>query len=408
MDAAANPRVSLASPLAIRNFRNLWIGQSISLVGDQFKFVALSWLVLSLTGRSSALGTVLMLQAIPRAILMLVGGVASDRLRPRTVMLASDVLRAIVVGAIAVLTATGGITMPHVYALALLFGVVHAFFYPAASAMTPELIPSELLRPANAVNQMTNQIVLAGAPALAGFVIAAVGTAGGFAVDSASFLISAAFLFLITTARRDTAPGRSSAWREFLEGVAYVRQRRLLFTLIVTASVFFFGYSGTTYVGLPVLAKGPLDAGARGLGLLFSASGLGALAGGLLGGTMHSRRRGVIGMLLILMMGGLMAAISVTRSLWQVAVLLFLSGAAFAWIGITYVTVIQQLAERPFMGRVMGILLFGIYGLYPISYAVAGWMADVIGVHSLFALGGAMIVASALVGLSVPEMRALD
>ena len=80
---APGSRVSLASPLAVRNFRNLWIGQSISLVGDQFKFVALSWLVLSLTGRSGALGTVLLLQAIPRSVLMLAGGVASDRLTCR-------------------------------------------------------------------------------------------------------------------------------------------------------------------------------------------------------------------------------------------------------------------------------------------------------------------------------------
>lgn len=99
--AATEPASStLFTPLRIRNFRNLWLGHGISLLGDQFKFVALSWLVLSLTGRSGALGTVLTLQAIPRSILMLAGGVVTDRFHPRSVMLLSDLFRAFVVGTI--------------------------------------------------------------------------------------------------------------------------------------------------------------------------------------------------------------------------------------------------------------------------------------------------------------------
>jgi MFS family permease len=401
-------RPSLAAPLAIRNFRYLWIGQSISLAGDQFKFVALSWLVLSLTGRSGALGTVLMLQAIPRSVLMLVGGVASDRLRPRTVMVASDLLRAVVVGTIAVLSATGRISMPHLYALALLFGIVHAFFFPAASAITPELVPPGLLRQANAVNQMTNQVVLAAVPGSAGFVIAAVGTAGGFAVDAASFVLSALFLLLIATPSRGAPRAGQTAWRDFVEGVAFVRRRPLLLTVVVMASVFFFGYSGATYVGLPVLARGAFAAGPPGLGILFSAYGVGSLAGGLVGGTVHTGRRGPTGAALIGVTGLATAAIALTAHLWQAAVLLALSGAAMAWVAITYVTIVQQRTEPAFMGRVMGMLMFGIYGLYPMSYGLAGWLSDLVGVRSLFAAGGALIVGAGLLGLAVREVRALD
>jgi MFS family permease len=405
---ARGPRASLVAPLGIRNFRYLWIGQGVSLAGDQFKFVALSWLVLSLTGRSGALGTVLMLQAIPRSVLMLVGGVASDRLRPRTVMVASDLLRAVVVGTIAVLTATGRISMPHLYALALLFGIVHAFFFPAASAITPELVPAGMLRQANAVNQVTNQVVLAAAPGAAGFVIAAVGTAGGFAVDTASFVLSAVFLLLITAPPRVAAPSGHSAWRDFVEGVAFVRGRPLLLTVVVMASVFFFGYSGATYIGLPVLARGPFGAGPQGLGILFSAYGVGSLAGGLVGGTVHTGRRGLTGAALIGATGLATAAIALAQHLWQAALLLCLSGAAMAWVGITYVTVVQQRTEPAFMGRVMGMLMFGIYGLYPVSYGLAGWLSELVGVRALFALGGALIVMAGLLGLVVREVRTLD
>ncbi len=404
----AGRRVSLASPLAVRNFRNLWVGQSVSLAGDQFKFVALSWLVLSLTGRSGALGTVLMLQAIPRSVLMLVGGVASDRLRPRAVMLASDLIRAAIEVSIVLLIVTGRMAMPHVYALALLFGIVQAFFFPAASAMTPELVPPTLLRQANAVNQITNQILLAAAPAAAGFVSAAVGTAGGFAVDAATFVISALFLLLIVVPSGRASKAGQSPWRDFVEGVTFVRQRPLLLTVIIMASVFFFGYSGATYVGLPVLIRGPFHSGPQGLGILFSTYGVGAFAGGIAGGTLQARRRGLMGAVLIAATGFLTAAISVTHSLWQAAVLLSFSGAAMSWVAITYVTVIQQRTDRAFMGRVMAMLMFGIYGLYPVSYGLAGWLGEWIGVRALFALGGALIVASALLGLSVREVRTLD
>lgn len=406
---AVPPRaLPLLAPLRVRNFRNLWIGQNISLAGDQFKFVALSWLVLSLTGRSGALGTVLMLQAIPRSILMLLGGVVSDRLRPRTVMLASDILRAAVVGIFAVLTATGRITMAAVYALALLFGIVHAFFFPAASAIMPELVDPAMLRQANALNQVTSQIILFAAPGLAGWLVAGVGTAGGFAVDASSFLISALFLTFIVTVPRPRAGAAQSPWRDFAEGVGVLRRDRLLTALIVMASVFFFGYAGATYVGLPVLAKGPLAAGPQGMGMLFSAYGFGALAGGIVGGAISVRRRGPLSLVLIAAMGLVFGSIALVKTVWQAAALLLLSGAVNSWLGITYITLIQQRADRAYVGRVMGMLMFGVYGLYPISYGLAGWISEFVGVRALFVGGGAMIAASALAGFSLRELRELN
>ena len=398
---------TLLAPLRIRNFRNLWLGQGISLIGDQFKFVALSWLVLSLTGRSGTLGTVLMLQAIPRSVLMLAGGVVTDRIHPRSVMILSDLFRALVVGTIAALAWTQRITMPHVYALALLFGTVHAFFFPAQSAMIPELVPPGTLRQANAINQLTNQVVIAGAPALAGFVIAGVGVAAGFAVDTTSFLVSAAFLLLIRPPARhgDT---RARPWAQFIEGLRYVRSDQVTLTTVVVASLFFFGYSGATFVGLPVLAKGPLAAGPLGLGALFSASGAGALVGGVIGGTRAVRRRGLTGNAVIILMGVLLGLISVAPTLGTAAGLLFLSGALMSWLGITFMTMLQLRTDRAYMGRVMATMLFGIYGLYPFSYGLAGWVSEAIGVRALFVAGGAMITAAGTLGLASRAMRQLD
>lgn len=402
------PGSGLFAPLRVRNFRNLWLGQTVSLVGDQFKFVALSWLVLSVTGRPGALGTVLMLQAIPRSILMLAGGVLTDRMRPRTVMLLSDVLRAAVVGTIAVLTATERITMPHILALALIFGVVHAFFFPAASAMIPEVVGPEALRPATAINQATSQVVLAAAPALAGAMIAVVGVAGGFAVDAASFLVSALFLLSIRLPAAAAPAVHSSAWSDFVAGLRVVRADTVLLGLMGMASLFFFGYAGATFVGLPVLAKGPLGTGPAGLGLLFTASGLGALAGGLVGGAYRVRRRGRTAIAAVAAAGGLVALMSQVESIPQAGVLLFLTGMANAWMGVTFIPLIQSRTDRAYMGRVMALLLFGVYGLYPVSYGLAGWISQAVGVRALFTLGGAMIVCSAALGLFVRDIRQLE
>jgi Transmembrane secretion effector len=402
-----SPAATLLTPLRNPNFRNLWLGHAISLAGDQFKFVALSWLVLSLTGRSGALGTVLMLQAIPRSIFMLAGGVVTDRVHPRSVMILSDVLRALVVGVIAALSWTQTITLTHVYGLALVFGTVHAFFFPAQTALIPQLVPTAALRQANAVNQLTSQVVIAGAPALAGLVIAEVGVAVGFTVDAASFLGSAAFLFLIRPPARHTEAG-ASAWTQFVEGLRYARSDAVTLTTVIVASLFFFGYSGATFVGLPVLAKGPLGAGPAGLGLLFSASGAGALVGGVVAGMRASGRRGLTGNLAIVAMGVLIGLISVSRSLAVTAALLFCSGALMSWLGITFITMLQLRTERAYMGRVMAIMLFGIYGLYPFSYGVAGWVSEAIGVRALFVAGGAMVAAAGLLGLATPAMRRLD
>jgi MFS family permease len=238
--------------------------------------------------------------------------------------------------------------------------------------------------------------------------IALAGTAGGFAVDSVSFLVSASFLMLIVAPRGRPDGSRQNAWRDFVDGLAFIRRDRVLMTMIVLASVFFFGYAGSTYVGLPVLVKGPFRAGPRELGILFSASGLGALAGGFYAGTRGARWRGRVAMALIAFTGALLAAMALARGVWEAALLLAVSGAVMSWVGITFMTAVQQRADRAYLGRVMGMMMFGIYGLYPFSYGLAGWLSELGGVRLLFALGGAVIIAAAAVGLAVPEMRDLE
>jgi MFS family permease len=137
----------LASPLSVRNFRLLWIGESISLLGDQFYMIALPWLVLQLKGSTLALGTIMALASIPRALFMLVGGAFVDRFSPRAVMIVSNFARLVLVALLSALVLTNTIQIEMLYVFALAFGLADAFYYPAQTAIVPQLLSEESAKP---------------------------------------------------------------------------------------------------------------------------------------------------------------------------------------------------------------------------------------------------------------------
>ncbi|HSL45362.1 MAG TPA: MFS transporter, partial [Anaerolineales bacterium] len=175
MTQTENKTSSFGEVLSNRNFRLLWIGEGISVLGDHFCMIALPWLVLQLTGDSLAMGTVLALSAIPRALFMLLGGALTDRFSPRTLMLASNAVRFVLVSLLTAMVFTNSIAMWMLYALAILFGVADAFFYPAQNSMPPQLVKQDHLQVANSLVQGTMMLTMLIGPALAGLLIATLG-----------------------------------------------------------------------------------------------------------------------------------------------------------------------------------------------------------------------------------------
>ena len=151
-------RIPILSPLLKRNFRLLWIGESISLLGDQFHFIALSWLTLQITGSGLALGTVLMVGAIPRALFMLFGGALSDRISPRLIMIVSNISRAIVVAIIAFMVFFEVVELWHLYLLSITFGIADSFFHPAFNALIPRVVDRDKLEAGNAILRGTHEL----------------------------------------------------------------------------------------------------------------------------------------------------------------------------------------------------------------------------------------------------------
>ncbi len=182
---------------ATRDFRLLWASEAISVTGDQFHFVALSWLVISLTGSGLALGTVLIAVAIPRAILLVPFGVVADRRPSRTLMLTAHLVRGAVVGAIAALALSGGASVPVLALLGAVFGAADALYMPAQQAFLPRTLDAERLPSANALLQGTYQLASIVGPPIAGAVIALTTTGVAFAVDATSFFLAAIVIALI-------------------------------------------------------------------------------------------------------------------------------------------------------------------------------------------------------------------
>ena len=194
--------------LRVRDFRLLWASEAISVVGDQFHYVALAWLVIDRTQSGLALGTILIATGVPRALMLLPFGVLADRRPPRSLMLVAHLARGVIVGALAALVLTGTGSLPVLAILGALFGIADALYIPAQQAFLPRTLDVERLPSANAMLQGTLQLASIAGPPLAGAVIAVVGTGAAFVVDSASFFVAALVVALIS-ARGGVAAGQA-------------------------------------------------------------------------------------------------------------------------------------------------------------------------------------------------------
>ncbi len=449
-----------------RGFRLLWTGEAISLLGDQFYLIALPWLVLKLTGNAFAIGTVLALVAIPRAVFMLVGGALTDRLSPRIIMLCSNLSRMVLVSVLALLTMTGSIELWMLYTLALLFGLADAFFYPAQSAMIPRLLGADRLQTGNALIQGTAQLSVFLGPVLAGLLIAlldgsgaagasaSVGTAAApalwgiglaFAIDAASFLASAVTLWMIqlpatpasstagvaapvadaiptraataaeatptsaaTLAATPTADTRPGLFSSIGDGLALVwkdRALRYYFGLIAVVNLFM---TGPISVGIPVLADARYAGGAAAFGVILSAFGGGSLTGVIIAGARprpSARRFPMLMLGLTAGMGIGLALLGVLSSVVPAAIVACLMGLGQGYVVIQFVTWLQLRTEPHMLGRMMSVLLFAVVGLSPLSSTLAGALIQWNASAVLVGAGLLMTAVVALAALSPSVWR---
>ncbi|MEZ4659193.1 MAG: MFS transporter [Caldilineaceae bacterium] len=389
--------------LSLRDFRLLFAGVATSLLGDQFTLIATPWLVLQLTGDPLALGIVLALEGIPRALFMLFGGAITDRFSPRVIMLAADIVRLVLVALLAIVVFAGTVQLWMVYAFSLGFGLVAGFAVPAGNSIVPLLVKEEDLQAGNSLVMGVGQLAGFIGPFLAGILIgryaeSLVGIGLALAIDAATFALSALTLWLMRgggklAASADDAE-KESVWAEIVAGLRYAwrdQALRLIFLLIAAIN---FLFVGPILVGIPVLAEQRLPEGAVAFGMLMSAFAVGNLVGFLLAGALPRPSGRIMRFLLITLLAafgiatGLIGVISVT---WLDFGLMLLLGLGVGYVTIILFTWIQTRTPKTMLGRVMSLLMLSSAGLIPISQALAGavimWNLMV-----LFALAGGLFV----------------
>ncbi len=388
-----------------RDFALLWSGQSISLVGDGVFMVALALETLHVDDHPAALSFVLAARLVPTVLLLLVGGVIVDRIPRRVAMLASDVTRGLAVAGIALLVALGDIEVWQLVVMSVIFGAADALFYPASTAVVPEILPAELLVQGSALNSTSHTAaqVLIG-PAIGGVVVASLGFDWAFALDAASFAVSAGCLLAMARLPRPVATGRS-ALADARDGLRYCRSQPWLWSTILAGGVANFASYSPLAVLIPLLVNTVLHQGAVALGLVFAAGGVG----------------GIIVSLLVVRLGAPRRRISAMWIGWGVASLavVVLAGAPDIWVAGACVLValgllqfgnllwnplMQELVPEELIGRASSVDWTVSLGLSPLGVIAAGALAGAVGVRTTILIGS--LIALAMTGvLFVPGVR---
>ena len=409
-EARVTGRVRPWSVLASPSFQKLWIATTLSLFGDFFSYIALAWLVLQLTGSSLALGTVLVVQALPRAVLMLVGGALADRFSARITMLGSMGLRALAVGPLAVLVLTGHVQMWEVYGIAVVFGVVDAFFMPARSSILPQVVADRELEAGNALMNVTGQTSVILGPALGGVIVALVGLGWAFAADAACFAVGFVFILALpgmVRAAGDSMQRAAGIGAQIVAGLRYAWSDIGIRVLLIVVATIDFAANGAIAVGLPTLAHGRFGTGAAGFGILLAAWGVGATAGAIAAGVIPPPRR--MGWLIILLcawLGSWMFVVGLLPTLALAAPAMGLSGIGTGIVNTYGVSWLQRRTDPAMQGRVMSMVMLASMGLTPVAYAASGAIAQA-NVTLLFVIAGAMMLACAAGTAASRQVRSL-
>lgn len=415
--------LTLLAPLKVRDFRLLFGGQMISTLGDMFYAVALPWLMLSSGRTAQELGIVLAAYGVPRVATLLVGGILSDRIGPRWVMLLADGARAVLVGILAFLVIGGYTGVWQLCAVAIPLGAFTGLFLPAYYAMLPEVLSDEQLQAGNALNSSSIQMAILVGAAGAGIVVSRLQPAAALAVDALTFVVSAATLAMMRVGRRGhAAQGQVSEEEGEAQSIATANSAfapditfwqlarswglfQVAFVVIIVGNLTFYGLFE---VALPTLAYSTLAAGASGYGWLVAAFGGGALIGGLAaGGLGRLRHRGILMLSLIMALACWYTFVPFAGGLMGAALLIGLAGLTNGLLTVLAFTIVQQQAPRHLLGRIMAVFMVASLGLYPFSVALAGFVTVHFGPVIFFPISASLMVLAAAFGWSQHEIREL-
>ncbi|MDP9242694.1 MAG: MFS transporter [Actinomycetota bacterium] len=409
---ATASRVRLLTPLRLRDFRYLWTGMTVSLLGDGIFLVAIAWQVYQLSNAPAALSVVGIAMSVPHVVLLLLGGLVSDRFDRRKVMVGADLLRGAAIGVLGILSITGVLELWHVLILTALYGAGTAFFGPAFDAIVPDVVPAELLAEANSLDQFVRPAAwrLAG-PALGGWLIAAWGPGGAFLVDALTFAVSIVAVMMMhplaSPANEEDSEG--SAFAEVKEGFRFVRSHVWLWGTFLAATFAYLMFMGPTEVLLPFVIKNNLHGSASDLGFVFALGGVGAIIAAVVMGQRGTPRRHITFMYIVWTLSTLaVAGYGLAHFTWQVMAACFAFNALETAGTIVWATTKQRLVPSRLLGRVSSLDWFISIGLLPVSFALTAPIAGLFGARATLIGAGVVGGVVTFCFLFLPGMRAIE
>lgn len=399
-------------PMAVlghRRFATVVVGEGLSMIGDAAFEIALAWTILRSTGSVAALAGVLLFQAVPRGVLLLLGGAIVDRHSPRSVMIVTHGVRAVALAVLAVAAASGPVALWHLAALALVMGVSAAFFGPASESIVPSLVEEDELAQANAVRGVFEQTSLIVGPVIGGALIMVAGTWVVFGFDALTFAVAGLTVLAAPKTVRGgaDAPSATEILQQIAEGLGHARRSHEVRLVLMVISAATLSYSGVFAVGLPVLATSL--GGASALGLMVAGWGAGQLTGALIAAvTGLPRRWGLLIIGMTLVEAAMFTTLGLVPSAWAAAALLFVVGIGVAYSSdVALPTFIQTQTPRHLLGRINSVIGLPRVVFEPVSISILG-LALSRSASLGFALAALPVLVAGTVLALDPRARALS
>jgi len=388
-----------------RNYRLLWFGTLFSSTGLWIQQISLGWLTYQLTGSPFLLGVVNGLRSLPLLLLGPFGGVAADRVRPKLLMMSTQLFLMTITAVFATLVATGHAHLWNIILFSLLTGVGWAFNMPVRQSTVPHLVPRSDLMNAIALNSALFNITRIVGPSAAGLLIAGIGIAGNFYLQAAAYVGVAAMVLQMNFPPIPRASQEESPVRHLVEGAGYVWRHPTLRAQISLALIPVV--VGMPYVSLlPIFAEDVLDVGPTGFGLLAGAAGVGALVGTLTIATIGNvERKGLLLFCALAALGTSLFFFAQSHSfLLSLALLVLVGGFQMTYMA-TNQTLLQMTSPDEFRGRIMGLYMLN-QGLLPLGSLFAGALADATSApFAVSVMGGSVLVLSLIAFVGMPSMR---
>lgn len=396
------------SPLRSNAFLRLWLGLSVSYLGDQFTTIALLWFVLQLTGSGVAISLVLLCFQLPAMLTGPLLGTILDRWQPRLVMGIDNCTRALLIGAIPVLSWAGVLQLWQIYILALLAGALSPATGAGVRVILPHLVSEDELERANALSSTSLQFASLFGPALAGIMVTGVGGTFALMVDAVSFLLMGLLVFSLPPIARPLQSEAFPVKQTWLGGFDLLIRKKEIRLLTSLSALFFFSY-GPLEAALPLYSDRILHAGAQGYGLLWTGFGVGALAGAFCTSFVSSKLRpGISQPLIAILWGGFLCPLMIFHSL--PLALLCLALGAFSWAPYMPIetSLLQRLIPPSMRGQVFGARLAVTTVATPLGTLIGGLLLQSLSPALVIGLSGIACVVAGVAGFASPTIRGLD